>query len=337
MHRSGNFSKMTDAAPTTGLSETWVITDGTAGMQAQGLAVAREIGLPYRLRNATVGGVRGLVPAPLNLALRPKALLAALKTDTAFTAPWPRVVVSVGRRSAPIALAVKRVSGGKAYALHVQSPNLPSRLFDLIAAPVHDRLTGKNVIETFGAVHSVTAERLAAAAKAFAGRFDHLPRPFIAVVLGGRSNAFDLPVEHARSFGARLAAMAKEAGGSLLITPSRRTPQAAYDALQAELTDTPHFAWDGKGDNPYLAMLSYADVIVVTGDSVNMVTEAAGTGKPVLIEPLPGKSKRIEGFHDKMAEAGATRPFQGRLETWQYEPINDTAKVAAVVRQALGL
>jgi hypothetical protein len=99
----------------------------------------------------------------------------------------------------------------------------------------------------------------------------------------------------------------------------------------------PHLIWDGTGDNPYHAFLAHSDAIVVTEDSVNMVTEAAGTGKPVFVQSLSGNSRRLARFHALMREAGATRPFTGRLESWSYTPINDTERVARKVRQALGL
>jgi len=95
--------------------------------------------------------------------------------------------------------------------------------------------------------------------------------------------------------------------------------------------------WDGSGDNPYFAFLALADAIVATEDSVNMVTEAAGTGKPVYIQALKGRSRQLARFHALMQERGATRPFEGRLETWTYAPINDTELVASAIRRALHL
>ena len=80
-----------------------------------------------------------------------------------------------------------------------------------------------------------------------------------------------------------------------------------------------------------------ADAIVVTEDSVNMVTEAAGTGKPVYVQRLKGRSNRLGRFHELMQERGATRPFAGKIESWSYVPINDTEVVAGVIRRALGL
>ncbi len=315
--------------------ETWIVTDGAVGMEAQGIAVAEAVGLPFTLKRVRPSGIMQLLPTPLHLLVPARCRIAAAQSNSALTPPWPRLVISIGRRSVPIALAVKRLAG--AYALHIQNPKVPVGLFDLIAAPVHDGFHGENVVTTFGAVHNVTAARLAKAGDRFAARIRHLPHPRIAVLLGGDSRAFKFPPETADAFGAVLATLARETGGALLITPSRRTRPETMTALSQAVTDVPHFVWDGTGDNPYCAFLSLADAIVVTEDSVNMVTEATGTGKPVYIQSLPGRSTRLSRFHALMRERGATRPFEGRLESWRYDPVNDTETVANLIRSALNI
>jgi mitochondrial fission protein ELM1 len=316
-------------------AKTWILTDGSVGMEAQGIAVAEAVGLPYSLKRVRVTGALQFVPARLQIYLPPERLLRSVSSNEPLQAPWPRLVISIGRRSVPITLAVKQLAG--AFALHIQNPKVPPKLFDLIAAPVHDDFQAPNVIATFGAVHSVTAERLAEAGKRFALQVAPLPHPRIAVLLGGDSQAFSFPPEAASSFGATLAKLARDTGGALLVTPSRRTRPESIAALETALESVPHIVWDGSGDNPYFGFLALADAIVVTEDSVNMVTEAAGTGKPVYVQALSGRSNRLSRFHRLMQERGATRPFQGKLESWSYAPINDTEMVAAAVRRALGL
>ena len=316
-------------------AKTWIVTDGSVGMEAQGIAVAEAVGLPYALKRVRPKGLMRLLPAPGQLLLPPQLLLRRTDCNETLEPPWPLLVISIGRRSVPMALAIKRLSG--AYALHIQNPKVPARLFDLVAAPAHDNFEGPNVVTTFGAVHSVTADRLAEAGERFAPTIAQLPHPRIAVVLGGESQAFSFSPETAAAFGIKLANMACEAGGSLLVTPSRRTSPEALDAVASAIAETPHFLWDGTGYNPYFAFLALADAIVVTEDSVNMVTEAAGTGKPVYVQAMPGRSTRLSRFHALMRERGATRPFEGHLESWTYDPINDTEVVAARIREALGL
>jgi uncharacterized protein len=133
----------------------------------------------------------------------------------------------------------------------------------------------------------------------------------------------------------QLAVLAKENSASLLVTPSRRTGEANLAVLQAAVHDVPHYVWDGTGANPYYAMLALADYILVTCDSVNMVSEAATTGKPVQVISLPGGSVKFNRFHQALQDDGVTRVFQGKLESWSYEPLNDMELVTARVRGLL--
>lgn len=323
------------APPSAPAEETWILTDGTAGTEAQCIAVAEGVGLPYSVRRIHPRGALRLLPVTLQLAVPPRLRLRFTHANEPLTPPWPRLILSSGRRSVPTALAIKHLSG--ALAVHIQNPKVPARLFDLVAAPIHDDVGGPNVIATQGSMHRVSPERVAAEAERWDARFAHLPHPRIAVLLGGTSGAFTFGASEAEAFGTQLAHLVRETGGALLVTPSRRTGAEAMKAFSEAIAGVPHFLWDGSGDNPYLALLGSADAIVVTEDSVNMVTEAAGTGKPVYVQPLPGKSRRIGHFHAAMQECGATRSFEGRIDSWTYTPINDTWVVASAIRRALKL
>jgi mitochondrial fission protein ELM1 len=315
---------------------TWIVTDGSAGMEAQCIAVAEAVGLPFALKRVRARGPLRMVPVRLQVHLPANHLLRLVCSNEPLTPPWPRLIISSGRHSVPLALALKRVAVPPSYALHIQNPKVGAHLFDLVTAPLHDGMQGPNVISTVGSVHSVTPARLAVAAERFHGQIAPLPRPRIAVVLGGTSRAFAFPPDLAASFGKKLAALASETGGSLLVTPSRRTPSASLQALSDAIAGVPQLIWNGEGDNPYHAFLALAEAIVVTEDSVNMVTEAAGTGKPVYVQAIKGRSRRLGHFHAMMRQRGATRPFEGRIGSWSYTPINDTERVASVVRQSLG-
>ena len=127
------------------------------------------------------------------------------------------------------------------------------------------------------------------------------------------------------------------AGGSLLLTFSRRTPETAKAVMTERLSALPGWIWDGSGDNPLFAMLDAADHVLVTEDSANMATEAAATGKPVHVLPMialkpPGKFARL---HADLEAHGAARPFDGTLEPWTYAPLNETERAAAAVLEAM--
>ena len=318
-------------------AEAWIVTNGAPGMEAQGIAVVQATGMPFKLKKVQVSAPLAWLPSRLQILLPPRLFLRSVSSSEPLCPPWPRLVVSVGRQSVAPALAIKRLANQATFAVHVQDPKVSALHFDWIAAPKHDEFTGRNVTTTLGAVHGITPASVAAAKERFAQMIDPLPRPRVAVLLGGNSRAFRFTLADAERFGFSLATMIRENNGSLLITPSARTPSNSVAVLKRAISEVPHLIWDGAGENPYLAFLGFADAIVVTSDSVNMVTEAAGTGKPVYVEFLPGSSRRIARFHSFMREAGATRPFNGRLESWSYKPINDTELIASVIRHALGI
>jgi len=83
-------------------------------------------------------------------------------------------------------------------------------------------------------------------------------------------------------------------------------------------------------------LLAHADAILATEDSVSMVSEACATGKPVYSVPLEGRSERIARFLGGLEADGIARPFAGRLESWRYEPPDDTARAAAAIVRRFG-
>jgi mitochondrial fission protein ELM1 len=307
----------------------WVATEGHIGLENQALGVAEALALtPVTKTVAARQPWRSLPPRLWIDRIGLRALVGEI------AAPWPDVVVSCGGQAALAAYLIRRESGGRTFTIHVQKPALPARDFDVLVVPRHDGLTGPNVIVTEGAVHRVTRAKLAEAAKRFAPRYAHLPKPRLAVLIGGSNNRYRLTAERMRELAAQLAALAK-GGAGLMVTPSRRTEPEAARILADTLAGLAADIWDGAGENPYLGLLGLADAILVTRDSVSMTSEAAYTGKPVHVIDLDGSSRRIELFHAHMQQQGYTRRFTGTLETWTYTPPEDTAMAAARIKPLL--
>ncbi|NDE90772.1 MAG: hypothetical protein EB059_06490 [Alphaproteobacteria bacterium] len=257
------------------------------------------------------------------------------KGDT-IEPPWPDIVIASGRQSILPALLIKKMSGGKTFLVQIQNPAIPTSNFDLVIVPEHDKLEGKNVISMQGALHRVTPELLQSEAQKWAPSFAHLPKPHVAVLLGGSNAVFKLDPRAVMKFGPQLAALSKQQNLSLLVTPSRRTGEVNMVLLSALLHDCGHIIWDGEGDNPYYGMLGSADAIIVTCDSINMVSEACRTGKPVYVIPLQGHSDKFSSFHQHLLADGRIRMFDGTLDlNWpQHTPLDEMARVAELVRKA---
>ena len=171
---------------------------------------------------------------------------------------------------------------------------------------------------------ALTPEKLAAAGAEWRGRLGDLT---VAVMLGGRTRSY----RFTRQTVDRLVGGLADLNGEIAVTASRRTEPGVIDALKARLPGA--WFWDGSGSNPYLGMLALARHVVVTEDSVSMISEAVSTGKPVYVAEMAGGSRRLARFHASLREDGIVRPFDGRLAAWRYEPVNDTPRIAAEVRR----
>jgi mitochondrial fission protein ELM1 len=299
----------------------WVVSDGRPANENQCLGLAEALGIvPEVVRlDARRGWHRLLDP------VRPAAGFGLEGP------PWPDLLIAAGRQSVFPALAVKRASGRRTRLVQIFRPGVNPRRFDLIVTPRHDGLIGPNVFATRGALNLVTPARLAAAAAEWEPRLAHLPRPRAAVLIGGSSKSVAVPAGALTRLAGQLAELAR-AGTGLMVTTSRRTPPGEVAALRAALDGLPAWIWDGEGPNPYFGFLALADAVIVTIDSVNMTSEAATTGKPVLVVPWAELAPKHRRFQDALAAEGVTRPFAGRLEQWSYPPLDDTAQAAARVR-----
>jgi uncharacterized protein len=309
----------------------WAVTTGEAGMISQVEGLAEAVGIPYVLKTIQLRTPWRWLPGHLCFGI-----LHRLTPDSDTIAPpWPDLLITCGRRTTAMSIAVRKLSQGKTFTVHTQNPQTPLSYFDLVAPPKHDGLTGPNVVSTRGAIHRITPQKLSEQAEKFAPAFAHLPRPLVAVLIGGSNRSYRLTPTLTNQIADRLALLTRTTGAGLAITPSRRTGAENTAILKEKLTGESIYLWGGGSDNPYLGLLGLADYIVVTCDSVSMVSEACSTGKPVYVIELEGKNKRFRRFHQNLEDDGVTRPFLGQLEHWSYSPINDTKEIAEIIYEKI--
>ena len=318
------------ASKSRGMAEaaaSWILSEGLAGLQAQAMGLAEAAGLSPELRVLRPRAPWRFFPA----RIWPQPL-AAVKD--AVRAPLPGILIGCGGVAAAVGSALRRTVPAL---VQVQHPRMDPERFDLVVVNRHDELTGPNVVVTRTALHRVTPERLAAAAAAWRDRFAAFKRPMVAVLVGGSNGRFRLDTAVAGRLATDLAAMARRDAVGVVVTPSRRTDPAVVQVLRDALAPVGGWVWDGSGDNPYFSMLALADAIVVTMDSVSMISEAVATSAPVLVAELPGRSRRIGVFNQALLKDGRVRRFAGRFEQWACEPLNDTPLAAAELRRRLGM
>ena len=320
----------------------WVLADQYIGNLNQCLGVAEALGIPHHTKRISYNCLARLP----NLILG--STLAHVSKDRAsqILAPWPDVVIASGRRTVPVARAIKRFSGGRTFLVQTMWPGPPTDDLDLIATPLHDRpKKHANLIRTNGAPHNVTQKRLNVAAEDWRRRLGNVARPRIALLVGGNTRRYKFTPTLATRLGGEVSALVRKWGGGLLVSTSRRTNLVAREALLKSLEDcTEIYIWrDEQGDNPYLAYLALSDAVIVTGDSTSMCTEACATGRPVYIfAPDHSTAPKHKRLHRMLYEYGSAQPLSAALNNatltgWSYEPINDAAIIAREIGRRIGL
>ena len=312
----------------------WVITDEAAGNQRQALALAEHLRMPSRHLVLEPRAPWSWLAPRLVLGGR----LALPPTQRAwFAPPWPTVAIGCGRAAALFTRMLRPLSAGRCHTVQILDPRLDPRLWDIVIAPRHDGLGGANVLHLLGSLNSVDDQWLADGRDA-CPHFDELPRPRIGVLLGGPRRGIALDAGYARELGLRLLARQRHEGGSLLVLASRRTPATLIGTLRPLLAGIPGVLWAGPDDgpNPYPGVLGWADRLVVTPDSVNMMSEACAVGCPVLTfvdAPLPAKILR---FHQALRDSGRLHDIDAPVCATQ-TPLRETARIATIVQARIGV
>ncbi len=245
----------------------------------------------------------------------------------------PRLAIGCGRQAA-LATRLLRAAGAKV--VQVLDPRLDPAHWDLVVAPEHDGLAGANVVTLLGSLNPVDDDWLQRARAAFAA-FAELPAPRTALLVGGPTAQAPFDAARFDALCAQLDAMRAESGGSLLATTSRRTPPDFAAALRRRFANAPGLVWCGPADgaNPYPGLLAWADRIVCTPDSVNMLSEACATRAPVFVFESRCATGRPRRFLDALFARGRTREADAALAAFAAEPLRETARVAREVRERL--
>lgn len=282
-----NLDELRDPRPlTVPQPKIWVIVSDKAGDNAQIEAVLARLGWSVEYR-------RLIFKRPF-IKGKPPFLASLYHVDHAksdrLEPPWPDFVLTIGRRPAMAAFWVRKQSRGKTRLVLFGRPKRNLANYALVIVPVQYGLPdAPNVLKIGLPLMRIDAQRLQDTRAEWQSRFADLPRPIIAVLVGGSTRPYVLDAAGARDLIEKASAYCKGTG-TLYVTTSRRTPGAAVDALEQALPAGGRlYKWgaSGSGDNPYLGLLACADGFVVTGDSMSMITEVSRLGRPLAIFALP--------------------------------------------------
>jgi mitochondrial fission protein ELM1 len=265
-----------------GMSEfprTWALLGDKTGDNNQLLALAEALGWPFETRTLRYNLVRAIPPRNLG------ATLASLTraSRALIRAPWPDLILAIGRRSTPAILWIRERSPTTRLVL-IGHPRVEPERFDLVITTRQYPVPPRDNVITLPLAMSRRRDPGVPTAdeRAF---FDALPRPHLLFAIGGPTKYWELDE---RSVGCALdtaVARAEAAGGTLIAVRSRRTPEELIERATKRLAKSRHQLVLG-GMPRFPMLMADADEIFVTADSVSMLSEAIHSGKPVGMVPL---------------------------------------------------
>lgn len=309
----------------------WLLSDGAAGNLRQAETLAELLGanarridvqlsLPWRWLSPSYG----------------RAPITAVKPP--LQPPWPDLVIGCGRRGAAALDALPAHAQGGPLRVQILDPRCAVERYDAVVVPAHDRLRGPKVLTLTGSLNGID-ERWLTDRRAEARYSLDCPSPRTLLLIGGprRGTGFGL-TELAELLRILQHWQARDSG-CLWIALSRRTPSAWRKRIESFLPRLgSHRLWrdTGDGPNPYPQWLASADRIVVTPDSVNMLSEACATGTPVLTHAPRGVHGRLGDLHRALRDSGRLRPLKLNWQPWTYTPLREGPALVAALRELLG-
>lgn len=269
----------------------WVLLSQKNGDNQQSLAIAESTGLPYELRRLGWKATKAQEKALTAAVLEETAEAEARRQELGLTAPWPDAVVCCGRRAERFGTWIKQQSGGRTKLVKIGRAGQSLSAYDLLIATPQFPMPDLPNVTTMRFPPTLPVEVIDAGRPIAASEFlRSFPKPWFAILLGGRIKQFRTSKKVLEDVARQIQAAADRTGGSVVITTSRRTPAKLLNAALNGLSKTPYvYRWsaDRTEDNPYGTLLQESAAVFVTADSISMMMDSANHNAPTYVVELP--------------------------------------------------
>tara|TARA_A100001011_G_scaffold359475_1_gene406002 strand:+ start:19 stop:957 length:939 start_codon:yes stop_codon:yes gene_type:complete len=304
-----------------------LLTQGMHGMISQVEGLAKALDLDFTHHTVETNKFWKMFP--------PKLTPISQKVFKKIDVEDFDVIISCGRKSVIPSIYLKKNSPKKITNIHIQDPKVNLDNFNYIIAPQHDGLTGKNIFSTKGAIHYLTKNEIDNNSDYLKNRLDN-KKEYFTLILGGPTKHYDYSKENILKIFDLFNDLVEKNNLQGIIIPSMRTPKKIIELSSVKLSSN-SLVIDNIDKKAYLSALSLAKYIAVTCDSTSMISEAALTGKPIYIADIPTKKNdsRIKKFRELFSKLNIVKNLDNKLETWHYEILDETSRVANEIKKKL--
>ena len=303
-----------------------LLTQGMHGMVSQVEGLAKALKLNYKHQNIKLKPFWNLVP-PKFTPISENLLTEKFVCDC-------KVIISCGRKSVIPSIALKKRLGKEIFNIHIQNPKVSLKHFDLVVSPEHDNLIGDNVLTNAGAIHYLTKKEISQNLKYL--KLEKEKKQIVAFIIGGPNKYYDYSEEQVHYIFNKIKTLFTPDKFKIIIIPSYRTPEDVMKKAFNTFNFNHHVVKE-VDKKAYLSALALADFIVVTGDSISMISEAAVTGKPVYIAMMKSKrnSKRFNIFYNQFKNLGIVKNLEDRVDNWSYDKLDEVNRIAPIIKEKM--
>ena len=304
-----------------------LLTQGMHGMISQVEGLAKALDLDFTHHTVELNNLWKLLP--------PKLTPVSQHVFKKINVEDYDVIISCGRKSVIPSIYLKKNSNKKIINIHIQDPKVNLNNFSYVIAPEHDGLSGNNVYSTKGAMHYLTKEEIDNHTNYLKDKLQSGKEYFL-LILGGPTKHYDFSESNIINILNLYDDLINKNNLQGIIIPSMRTPKKTIDLAKNKLGEK-NLVIDTVDKKAYLSALSLAKYIAVTCDSTSMISEAALTGKPIYVADIPTKKndQRIQKFKELFYQLNITKKLDTKLETWDYEILDETSRVAKEIKKQL--
>ena len=304
-----------------------LLTEGLHGMISQVEGLAKALDLEYFHEKVELNNFWKFIPPKITPV---KKFVFKNKIQRDFD-----IIISCGRKSVIPSIFLKKINNKKIKNIHIQDPKVNFQNFDFIISPEHDDLKGENIISSKGAIHYLTITEIEEKKNYLSDRVAK-EKKIITLILGGPTKYYTYSNQNILNIFSKISKQILNKDYQLIVIPSNRTPIKTIE-LAKKFFSKEHLIIDRVDKNAYLSSLGVADYIIVTCDSSSMISEAALTGKPLYVAMIPPSKKdtRFQNFRKLFEKMNIIREFDGKLETWNYEKLDETKRIAYEIKNKL--
>ena len=306
-----------------------LLTQGMHGMISQVEGMAKALNTEYSHKTVRLSFPWNLVPpkfTPISeIILKDKTYLNEGET--------PDLIISCGRKSVIPSILLKK-KNPKIFTIHIQDPKVSFKNFDAIIAPEHDNLNGDNVYSSKGAIHYITESEIKKAEPYLTNKIKS--QKLVSLILGGPNKYYSFNKDQLIEIFNEIKSKFISNGYKVIVIPSMRTPKISIELATKELSAS-GYVINSVDKQAYLSALALVDYVVVTCDSTSMISEAATSGKPIFVAHMKPKKNnyRFKKFYRLFNEMGITRDLGDQIESWTYNKLNETERIASIINSKL--